>query len=182
MQEVQEALTVMLCVVTLKTAIETKQQWLGSFTHLQHVTHLQGLTFLTAPEILTRKWSSVSMLGGGSMDVQSSTCLGTVSVCKSLYESEPLCWVVTCLVKWHRRMYHHRVINSHILLSLKQFHLQLWTFLLSHQIWMQHLKWYEISHMDIVVMTTCRLYDVLTKGDLNFFCVVLVVADAELSC
>jgi hypothetical protein len=55
MQEVQEALTVMLCVVTLKTTIETKQQWLGSFTHLQHVTHLQYMRFLTAPEILTRK-------------------------------------------------------------------------------------------------------------------------------
>ena len=35
--------------------------------------------------------------------------------------------------------------------------------------------------MDIVVMTTCRLYDVLTNADLNFFCVVLVEAEAQLS-
>ena len=35
--------------------------------------------------------------------------------------------------------------------------------------------------MDIIVMTTCRLYDVLTSADLNFLCVVLVEAEAALS-
>jgi len=52
----------MLCVLTLKTAIETKaalqlgQQGLGTFlTDLQHVTHLLCLTFSMVREILTRK-------------------------------------------------------------------------------------------------------------------------------
>jgi hypothetical protein len=35
--------------------------------------------------------------------------------------------------------------------------------------------------MDVVDMTTCRLYDVRTSADLNFFSVVLVKAEAELS-
>jgi hypothetical protein len=30
-------------------------------------------------------------------------------------------------------------------------------------------------------MTTCRLYDALINADLNFFCVVHVEAEAELS-
>jgi hypothetical protein len=70
----------MLCVLTLKTAIETKaalqlgQQWLGTFlTDLQHMTHLQGLTCFTVREILTRKLCSLSG--------QSSACPGTCSLC-----------------------------------------------------------------------------------------------------
>lgn len=62
MREVQGAQIVMLCVLTLKAAIETKaalqlgQKWLGtSLTDLQHMTYLLGLTFFTVPEILTRK-------------------------------------------------------------------------------------------------------------------------------
>jgi hypothetical protein len=62
MQEVQGAQTVMLCVLTLKSATEAKaalqlgQQWLGTLlTDLQHMTYLLGLTFFTVSEILTRK-------------------------------------------------------------------------------------------------------------------------------
>jgi hypothetical protein len=58
----REQKTVMLCVLTLKTAIETKaalqlgQEWLGTFlTNLQHMTHLLGLTFFMVAEILTGK-------------------------------------------------------------------------------------------------------------------------------
>ena len=62
MQGVQGTQTVMLCVLTLKTAIETVaalqlgQQWLGTLlTDIQYMTYLLSLTFFTAPEILTRK-------------------------------------------------------------------------------------------------------------------------------
>jgi len=80
MEEVQGAQTAMLCVLTLKIAIETKvalqlgQQWLGTFlTDLQHMTHFLGLSFFTVREILTRNLCSFSG--------QSSTCPGTCGPC-----------------------------------------------------------------------------------------------------
>jgi len=57
MQEVQGAQTVMLCVLTFKTAVETKaalrlgEQWLGTF--LSDTSPMSY--FFMVPEILTRK-------------------------------------------------------------------------------------------------------------------------------
>jgi hypothetical protein len=86
------------------------------------------LTFFSVPEILTRKWSSMSLLGGGWVHRWSSPWPGTlVSTCP--YQSEPVCWIVRCLLRWHRYVYCHRIMNGDIQFSVKQVHLPAWTFL-----------------------------------------------------
>jgi hypothetical protein len=106
---------------------------MGSFlTILQHITHLlQGLNLYlsTRNPHQNVKFNESVRKGFRAQMINPMTGQNWSTFSTSPYQSEPVCWVVSCLLRWHRYVYCHRIMNGDSQFSVKQVQLPVWTFL-----------------------------------------------------